>query len=299
MKIQIFMPVFNEADILPHTLRHLHEQGCAVHVIDGWSTDGSYEHVSQGIETIAGLREILKAPMPNVTVERFPASGPDPIQNCTAILKRIEDLAAASDADWILYTDADEWRRAPAALPLNSFGAQYFKEYPTLSQAVEVVDEIGFSAIDFRVFQFYCTDGTWMEPRLGCELQPDGPVTHQYIEPLSPENYFHHYDEADCISRIPNRKLWKNVGRVQLAGGGHEVQFPGMRVYPQKFTMKHYPFRTPAQAKAKIETRLARRRMEEHAKGWGVHYDQYPPGFDFCWDPAKLLYWKDTRSPLP
>ena len=63
--------------------------------------------------------------------------------------------------------------------------------------------------------------------------------------------------------------------------------------------MKHSPFRTPAQAKAKIETRLARRCAEEHAKGWGVHYDQYPPGFDFCWDPAKLLCWKDTRSPLP
>ena len=72
-----------------------------------------------------------------------------------------------------------------------------------------------------------------------------------------------------------------------------------MRVYPQKFTMKHYPFRTPEQARAKIETRLARRCAEEHAKGWGVHYDQYPPGFPFVWDPEKLRFWKDTRSPLP
>jgi hypothetical protein len=72
-----------------------------------------------------------------------------------------------------------------------------------------------------------------------------------------------------------------------------------MRVYPQKFTMKHYPFRTPQQAKARLATRLARRCHPEHAKGWGVHYDQYAPGFDFCWDPDKLLYWKDTRNPLP
>ena len=277
MKIQAYMPVHNESDILPHTLRHLHEQGCAVHVIDGWSTDGSWE--------IAAAREAFEARLGclrGVTVERFPASGPDPIQNCTAILKRIEDLAAASDADWILYTDADEWRRAPGT--------------DRLIDGVSAVDAIGFNAIDFRVFQFYCVDHRW-----NTTASYDVPGGHPIVcdNRISPEEYFGYYDQADCISRIPNRKLWKNVGRVQLAGGGHEVQFPGMRVYPQKFTMKHYPFRTPAQAKAKIETRLARRRMEEHAKGWGVHYDQYPPGFDFTWDPTKLLYWKDTRSPLP
>jgi glycosyltransferase involved in cell wall biosynthesis len=253
VKIQAFLPCYQEADILPHALRHLHQQGCAVHVIDGWSTDNSYEIAMQF-----------------GTVERFPASVPDPIQNCTAILKRIEDLAAESDADWILYTDADEWRRS------------YF-DWETLGQAVARVQSSGFNAIDFRVFQFYCVGPMW-----------DGRADSE-----NPERYFRYYDEADCISRIPNRKLWKNVGRVQLAGGGHEVTFPGMRVYPQKFTMKHYPFRTPEQARRKIETRLARRRMEEHAKGWGVHYDQYPPGFDFTWDPAKLLYWKDARSPLP
>jgi len=102
VKIQCFMPVRDEADILPHTLRHLYEQDVSVHVIDGWSTDGSWE-IADGAQKECSRR---------VTCERFPASGPDPIQNCTAILNRIEDLAAASDADWILYSDADEWRRS-------------------------------------------------------------------------------------------------------------------------------------------------------------------------------------------
>jgi len=257
MKIQCYMPCLNEADILPHTLRHLHEQGCSVHVIDGWSTDGSFEAAQNWPH------------WQDVTVERFPADGPSPTQDCAAILRRIEDLAAESDADWILYSDADEWRLAP-----NIY---------VLSQEVAHVDSLGYNAIDFRVFQFYCYDYAWGN----CDYKG------------SPEHWFQFYDEADCISRIPNRKLWKNVGRVWLAGGGHEVQFPGMRVYPQRFTMKHYPFRTPAQAKAKIETRLARRNHQEHAMGWGVHYDQYPPGFDFCWDPMKLRFWKDTRTPLP
>jgi hypothetical protein len=211
----------------------------------------------------------------HVTCERFPAEGPDPIQNCTAILKRIEDLAYESDADWILYSDADEWRRSP-----------YTYKNPTLWDSVEEVDDKNYNAIDFRVFQFYCVDDSWK-------------FVSRHSTAPTPEDHFLHYDEADCISRIPNRKLWKNDGRVTLAGGGHEVQFQGMRVYPQKFTMKHYPFRAPEQARQKIETRLVRRSMEEHAKGWGVHYDQYPKDFNYQWDAEKLLYWRDTRSPLP
>ena len=273
MKIQCFMPVFSEADILPCTLRHLHEQGCAVHVIDGWSTDGSYE-IAQNAGVFSDLWRTFGTDN-LITVERFPVGAPDAFNRHAQILERIEHLAEDSDADWCLYSDADEWRRAP--LPRA-----------TLAEAVAAVDEAGYSAIDFRVFQFYCLDGGWTDGIAGpSEQRPD------------PEDFFRYYDEADCISRIPNRKLWKNVGRVHLGGGGHEVTFPGMRIYPQKFVMKHYPFRTPAQAKARNAERRARRVPEEVAKGWGTHLDQWPADFDFCWDPAKLKFWKDTRSPLP
>jgi glycosyltransferase involved in cell wall biosynthesis len=257
VKVQCYMPVLNEADILPHTLRHLDEQGVSVHVIDGWSTDGSWEIAQSQIVS-------------EVTSERFPADGPSPVQCCTDILHRIEQLAAASDADWILYSDADEWRRAPL-------------KNQTLIDKCASSDRAGYNAIDFHVYQFYCVDGLW-----------------RWVgDMMSPERFFRYYDQADCISRIPNRKLWRNVGPVNLAGGGHEVTFPGMRIDPAKYTMKHYPFRTPAQAKAKIETRRARRCQEEHDKGWGVHYDQYPPDFNFRWDPEKLLFWRDTSSPRP
>ncbi len=99
MKIQAFMPVLNEADVLPHVLRHLHEQGCAVHVIDGWSTDGSYEIAQQLADSI----------------ERFPAEDPDTVQRCGELLNRVEELAESSDADWCMLTDADEWRRSAVA----------------------------------------------------------------------------------------------------------------------------------------------------------------------------------------
>ena len=254
MKIQCYMPVYNEADVLPYTLAHLIHQGVNVHVIDGWSTDKSFV-LAQAASMAADV---------SVTVERFPASGPDPIQNCRAILHRIEDLAAASDADWILYSDADEWRRSS-------------RMTETLAQGIARVDAQGYNAIDFRVFAFFCTDGAWRG---------------------DPEKYFRWYNETDIICRIPNRKLWKNVGAVSLAGGGHEVRFPGMRVCPQRWTMKHYPFRTPMQAREKLKTRLARRCKEEHAAGWGVHYDEaFPPGL--LWNPRDLKGWADVSTALP
>lgn len=272
MKIQAFLPVLNEADVLPHVLRHLHEQGCEVHVIDGWSTDGSYETA------------MLYADR----VQRFPARQPSPLQVCRDILARIEDLAAGCDADWCLYTDADEWRRSAIA-------------GETLAQMCERIDGEGFTACDFAVYQFYCIGDGWVRPYGRMEtvdVSTNEARGVTYIEPISPEHYFRYYDESDCISRIPNRKLWKNVGRVCLGGGGHEVMFPGMRAI-KAGVMKHYPFRTPQQARAKIELRRARRCHEEHAKGWGVHYDQYPPDFQFCWRPEDLKFWRDTRSPLP
>jgi glycosyltransferase involved in cell wall biosynthesis len=250
MKIQAYLACYNEADILPHVLRHLREQGVSVRVLDGSSSDGSYA---------IALREAD-------SVESFPPQY-SPVQCCTDILHRVEELAAESDASWVLYTDCDEWRRSPV-------------EGETLAQGIARVDAAGFNAIDFEVFQFYPTSGGWTPA-------------------ANPETYFHYYNQTDCISRIPNRKLWKNTGRVTLADGGHGVTFRGIRVCPEKFVMKHYPFRTPAQARAKIETRLARRCKEEHDRGWGVHYDQYPPDFSYCWDATKLLRWEDTRSPRP
>ena len=130
------------------------------------------------------------------------------------------------------------------------------------------VDYAGYNAIDHEVYSFVCTDGNWSG---------------------DPEKYFRWYEPNDMIAGLPQVKAWKNVvGKVDLVStGGHEARFAGRRVYPKKFVMKHFGYRSPQQARRKIETRLARRCHEEHAKGWGVHYNAaFPAGF--CWDPAKL-----------
>ena len=62
-----FTWAYNEADILPWMLRHALAQGIDVHVIDNWSTDGTYDLV---------LGMALAYPSNHLTVERWPYSGP-------------------------------------------------------------------------------------------------------------------------------------------------------------------------------------------------------------------------------
>src|SRR5687767_3568741 len=125
MKIVAFMPCLDEADILPHVLRHMLQQGVNVHVLDGWSKDGSYEIA----RSTAG-----------VTAERFPADAPSPVWACRPTLARIEELAARADADWCMLNDADEWRRS------NWPGE-------TLAEGIARIDAAGYNVIDHEVFQ--------------------------------------------------------------------------------------------------------------------------------------------------
>jgi Glycosyl transferase family 2 len=254
MNILAFMPVFNEVDILPWTIAHMREQGVEIHALDGWSTDGSYE--------------LLRDAGNDVTVERFPLVGPNGVQECREILKRIEVLAYRSQhlADWGYLTDADEWRRSPRA-------------NETLVDAIARVDAEGWNAVDHVEFAFYCTDDRWVG--------------------VDPESYFRHYESAADRCGPPQQKLWKNVGRVELLNGGHVIKFPGIRMCPEKFVLKHYAYRTPAQALSKIKTRLGRRCHEEHRMGWGTHYDAFGTDFSFLWDINSLKEWPDVRTPLP
>ena len=254
MKVVAFMPVYNERDILPFVLTHMLSQGIHVHVIDNWSTDGTFEMLYQW----QGV---------GVTVERFPASGPTEQFSSRDLQARVEELAAASDADWCYLSDADEIRRS------NRDGER-------LVDAIARVDAAGYNCIDHQVFAFFCTDDKW--------------------NGQNPEEYFTHYNISDPICRVPQEKLWKNTGRpIKLTNtGGHRVEFGDKRVYPEPFTMKHYPHRTPAQAKARHESRLRRRPESERKAGLQTHYDQIPADSSFCWNPNELFTWPKERLKL-
>ena len=260
MKAVAYMPVLNEADIVQWPIRHLIDQGLRVHVIDGWSTDGSAE-----IAADAGA-----------TVERFPASGRESIQVCSAINNRIEYLAARSGADWCYHTDADEIRRAPRASE-------------SLLDAIARVDAEGWNVVDHQTFVFFPvddSDGVSLDRR------------HSY-QGENPEQFFRYFTSEDGRwSRVRQEKLWKNDAPVRLAGGGHILDREDKRVCPEKFVLKHFPWRSVKHAEEKLRVRMDRRCLPEHAQGGGVHYDGLT-GESAILPKSQLRYWADPFSPKP
>src|SRR5450432_750203 len=124
-RIVALVHVYNEADILGETIRHLLGQGLHVHIIDNWSTDGSWE--------IAGA-----FPETQVKRERFPQTGPSEHYEWFRQLEHTEQLANRLPYDWFLHYDADELRYSP---------------WPgiSLQDAIGFVDRLGYNAIDFTV----------------------------------------------------------------------------------------------------------------------------------------------------
>ena len=121
--------VYNEADVLESTIRHLVEQGVGLYVLDNWSTDSTAEILQRWVGR--GV----------IGTERFPPDGPKPQFDWHGALSRFEELALELPCDWFLHVDADERRLSP---------------WPgtTLRDALHHVDRSGFNCIDHTVLVF-------------------------------------------------------------------------------------------------------------------------------------------------
>jgi hypothetical protein len=202
-----------------------------------------------------GTYELLPA-LDLAGFERWPAA-PDAEFDYGGALRRVEILAARSGADWCYRVDADEIIRSP---------------WPGLSlaEAIARVDAEGYNAIDHKAIVFRAIDDSYSG---------------------DPERQFGYHDSEDPACALRHVRAWKNVGPIKIVGGGHRIKFPGLRVYPRLFWLKHYPLRTQAQAERKIRERLARRSPAETQGGWHAHLDLYQPGQNFIRDPATLSRW--------
>jgi hypothetical protein len=250
-RVQALVRTFNERDIVVPVVERLLGDGVEVVIIDNWSSDGTFELVT---ERFAGT--------PRVTMERWPAEGPSPSFDTKASLQRLEALAHRSGADWSIRNDADEFRQSP---------------WPAvgLRDALFGVHARGYSAVDHTVVSFRPTDG-----ELGEGDDPTRELRH--FEFVAPEPV--------------QLNAWRNgAQRVVLhRSGGHLVEFDGRRVFPYKFLLRHYPLRSPAHAQRKIFTeRQGRWNVEETAKGWHRHYDEFAPGDGFIWDRDSLFEWDE------
>ena len=154
-----------------------------------------------------------------IAIEHLPRHG---VFTLREQLLRKERLALELDADWYMHVDADEVRLPPC-------------EGQTLVDAFAEVDAQGYNAVDFMEYVFVPT----LE-----EPDHDHPGFQQTMRSYYPYRPF-----------SPHRmNAWKRQQcRVELAwSGGHTLRFPGLRLCPRLFPMKHYLFLSLAHATVKF-----------------------------------------------
>jgi len=232
LKIAAIINVFNEADVIETVVRHLASQEIQVHLIDNWSSDGTYE-LGRNLVALGFCSKI----------SRFPDQ-PSSDYEWARQLDHTAQYAASLDADWIIHHDADEIRLSP------------WPNVP-LARAIEYVDGLGYTALDFTVVNFFYTD--------------DGKTGKFVPEQLKWFEWGRH------PSYFVQVKAWKHSPDVNLSvSGGHNAEFEGRRVYPIKFLTRHYPLRSQLQANQKIfRDRFPRIEKERRERDWHVHYDAF------------------------
>jgi Glycosyl transferase family 2 len=233
----------NEADILEASLAHLTGQGVGVYFIDNWSTDDSLE--------IA--RSFLGKGV--LALERFPAD-PAAQYDFNQAMRRKAEVARQlgqfphlptderSVGRWMIHYDADEFRESP---------------WPgvSLRDGLLRVQSEGYNAIDHVVLHFVPTD-------------------EGFHRGLSPADYFRHFVSLRHMAPRRQIKTWVQEGQaIDLdTFAGHSAEFPGRRVYPIPFILRHYPIRSTAHGRKKI---LSERipRFSRHSIEAGLH-SHYP-----------------------
>jgi hypothetical protein len=254
----VLTSTFNDGDIALEIVQKLLDDGMDVIVHDNWSDDGTFEQLT----TLASTRADL-------SVIRFPESGPSKYFELTALLRLKEEIAATYPGRWIIHHDSDEIRCSPWA-------------DLSLRQGLYLVDLMGFTAIDFTVCGFR-------------------PIDDRFAAGRSLERQIHHFefsqDRADFVQSKAWRQSSKAVGLVHTAG--HDAYFAERRIFPYKFLLKHYPLRNPAQARRKIFIeRRPRFAPEEREAGWHYHYDVFNENDSYVWNAAELIDYEASTTRL-
>ena len=251
-RVVAIIAAYNEGDIISAVIGHLVKNGIDVYLMDNHSTDDTVDQAKPWLGR--GLMQI----------ESFPSDAPSdsPLRgrfDWTAILSRKQELAREIRADWFIHHDADEIREGP---------------WPgvNLKDAIQWVDTLEYNCIDFRTFNF-------------------PPVDNGFTQGNDPRTYFNLSEPVEEFDKL-QLKCWKATGTpVSLCySGGHDAEFPGRRIFPIPFLLRHYPIRSQTHGVKKVFSDRKPRFIErEHSQGWHIQYDQVEDEtHNFLKDPGAL-----------
>lgn len=179
-----------------------------------------------------------------VMVERWP-SHPIATFEWGAMLDRFRDLSLVLPSDWFSLSGADHYLD-------TSDGSDVVMK-------IAEIDWLGYNAIEMVHRNFTPPDNTF--------------TTGDPVAAFTG----HYYDSPGFLC-----DTWKKIDGIApdvRNQGGHDVWFPGRRIYPQPFIRKHYPIRSQAHGERKVFVeRQPRWSEQERALGWHIQYDDIEPG---------------------
>ena len=243
------IPCYNEEDIIVKTVSNLLEQGIDVHVLDNWSSDGSWNLLAKAF-----------AENGRVSLSRFPHEAQRDF-NLRNILSQIASIGAASKHDWILHVDADE--ELVSSIPGM-----------TLLDFLTAADRSGYNVVDCTVLNF--------------RPYRKSPLGKIFLDKWE-------FETSSWSQSI--ERAWKNSGfAVGLSkSGGHIVEVEEKRLFPLNLAIKHFPLRSPSQARKKIfRDRLPRTKEERSLYGFHTHYDSKKKWERFLWKQSLLKPWDES-----
>lgn len=253
-KVLGLLPTFNEADIIWHTVAALVSEGVDVYLLDNGSTDGTRELLTPWLGK--GL----------VAIERFPEESGYPDRDRDAmvwsdILRRCGEVATEINADWYIFTNADEFREAPWP-------------HTMLAKGLRDVEELGYNAVNFELFDFR-------------------PVDDSFEPGEDPRRYLSFYQPPGSYDTLQVKAWQRQATPVDIVTfGGHDLVFAGKRIFPVPFILRHYPIRSSEHGRRKVmNERLPRFAPEERARNWHVQYDCYANGQGFLQDQRTMCQW--------
>jgi len=195
-----------------------------------------------------------------IGIERFPPEGPRQTFDLRNLLKRVEQVSSEIRADWFVHHNVDEEKDSP--WPNTSLRYAFYH-----------VDRQGFNAVDHTVLIFH-------------------PIDNSFEKGMTLGEHFKFFEFGTRPGHFTQIKAWKNFGQYvsHADSGGHEVVFKLRRVYPYKFILRHYLFRSQIHGERKLfSERTSRWNHHERAIGWHTHYDHIIAGHIFLRNSNNLI----------